>query len=316
MKSIWVENPPHTTNPLTFFLFASRPHWKMATTASLFVVAASMLRALIPYVYKIIVDTTTHFTPSSYTALWHIAIVYIFLTLGGNLLWRASGFAGMYWGTGVRATTREVLTSYVTLHSHQYFSDRFAGSLSSKIKQAADSFREFVEIYLWQFLAFAVSVIASFVVVFLANPFLGFVLMALFIVITPLNIYFARKRVPISSATQTKETALTGVTVDMLTNITAVHEYARREFEIHRLRDFILARRISGLRNWRYGEWTLVTNNLVQSLFTGAMLLIAVYLFTHQAVTPGDIILFLSMIALIEDQLTFIGSQFNSFAES
>lgn len=316
MKSIWVGNPPQTTNPLKFFLFASKPHWRMAVLASIFVIAASTLRALIPYIYKVIVDTAAVITPESSGVLWSTAIIYILITLGGNLLWRASGFTGMFWGTGVRATAREALSSYVTLHSHQYFTDRFAGSLSSKIKQAADSFRDFVEVYLWQFLSFAVSLIASFVVVFFANPILGFVLMGLFIIVTPLNVYLARKRVPISSATQTSETALTGATVDMLANMTSVHEYARRNFEIDRLRDFITIRRLTGLRNWRFGEWTLVGNNLVQSLFTGAMLLIAIYFFIEQTITAGDIVLFLSMIVLIEDQLTFIGSQFNSFAEN
>jgi ATP-binding cassette subfamily B protein len=316
MKSIWRENPPQTTNPVTFFLFASKPHWKMAALASFFVIVASILRALIPYVYKVIIDTATSFTPSAYTTLWQTAVLYIVITLGGNLLWRASGFSGLYWGTGVRATAREALSAYVAEHSHQYFSDRFAGSLSSKIKQASDSVREFVEAFLWQFLSFAVSVIASFIVVFFANPFLGFILMGLFIVITPLNIYFARKRVPISAATQASETALTGVTVDMLTNITAVHEYAQGEFEIRRLRDYITTRRMTGMRNWRYGEWTLVGNNVVQSVFTGAMLLLAIYLFAHHTISSGDIILFLSMISLIEDQLTFIGSQFNGFAEN
>ncbi|HVX90718.1 MAG TPA: ABC transporter ATP-binding protein [Candidatus Paceibacterota bacterium] len=316
MKSIWRHDPPLTNNPLKFFLFVSRPHRKAALFATLFVVLASILRALIPYIYKVIIDTATHFTPAAYTTLWESAAAYILITLGGNLLWRASGFTGLMWGTGVRATARETLSSYAVHHSHQYFSDRFAGSISSKIKQAGDSMREFVEAYLWQFLSFVVSVIASFIVVFLANPFLGFILMGLFVVITPLNIYFARNRVPISSATQSAETELTGVTVDMLTNISAVHEYAQSRFEIDRLREYILRRRRSGMRNWRYGEWTLVANNVVQAVFTGAMLLCAVYLFTHQAISTGDIILLLSMIALIEDQLTFIGSQFNSFAEN
>ncbi|MBU1292997.1 ABC transporter ATP-binding protein/permease [Patescibacteria group bacterium] len=46
------------------------------------------------------------------------------------------------------------------------------------------------------------------------------------------------------------------------------------------------------------------------------MLLVSVYLATKGILTAGDVILFLTMVALLEDQLTFIGSQFNSFAES
>ncbi len=318
MRTIWRDDIPRTHNPLRFFIYVSRPHWRAALVATVCVVIASVLRAFIPYLYKLIIDSATHLVPGagSYGTVWYAVALYIGITLAGNLIWRASGFAGMRWATGVRATARATLSSHVTLHSHQYFSDRFAGSLSNKVKQAGDSMREFAEAYLWQFLSFIVSVVASIAVVFHASPLIGCILLALFAVITPLNIYLARGRLPLSVAAQEAETRLNGASVDMLTNITAVHEYARRPFELDRLKGFIDTRRVKGLRSWRYSEWILVTNNVLQSIFTGAMLVAAVYLAIQGRITAGDIILFLAMISLLEDQITFIGSQFNSFAES
>jgi ATP-binding cassette subfamily B protein len=316
MRTIWRDNLPHTTNPLRFFLFASKPHWRVALLATFFVVLASVLRAFIPFIYKIIVDTATTVTSGSYTALWQAVVLFIVISLVSNLMWRCSGFSGMHWATGVRATGRAALTAYLTLHSHQYFSDRFAGSLSNKVKQAGDGLRDFAEAWLWQFLSFIISVIASFIIVFITSPIVGFILLGLFAFITPLNIYFARKRVPLSVTGQAAETKLNGASVDLITNITAVHEYARRSYELLRIKDLISHRRERGLINWRYSEWVLTSNNIIQGVFTGGMLLVAVYLATQGTITPGDVILFLTMVSLLEDQLTFIGSQFNSFAES
>ena len=317
MRTMWRDDLPQTTNPLRFFLFATKPHWRMAVLATFFVVLASVARALVPFIYKVIVDTaTTLTTTGSYETLWSAVIFFLIISLASNLLWRASGFSGMRWATGVRATGRAALTSYLTSHSHQYFSDRFAGSLSNKTKQAGDSLRDFTEAWLWQFLAFFISVIASFIIVFATSPIVGFILLGLFVFITPLNIYLARKRIPRSVAAQASETKLNGASVDLITNITAVHEYARRPFEMLRLKELIEERRELGMRNWRFGEWVLVGNNLIQAVFTGGMLLVSVYLATQGVITAGDVILFLTMVALLEDQLTFIGSQFNSFAES
>ena len=316
MRSIWRDDMPRTTSPLTFFIFVSKPHRRTAILATFFVVVASILQAVVPFIYKLIVDTATSLTPQSYTALWHAVILFVVVSVARNLIWRLSGFAGMRWATGVRATGRATLTSYLTLHSHQYFSDRFAGSLSNKVKQAGDSVREFVEAWLWQFLAFFITVIASFIIVFSTSPIIGLILLTLFLVITPLNIFLARRRVPMSVATQAAETKLNGASVDLVTNITAVHEYARRPFELGRIKEFIDDRRRRSLENWRYGEWVLVLNNVLQGIFMGGMLLVAVYLATKGIITPGDVILFLAMVSMLEEQLTFIGSQFNSFAES
>lgn len=316
MRNLWRDDIPRTTDPIRFFLFVSKPHVRVAVAATLFVITASVLRAFIPFIYKLIVDAATTVGTGSYNPLWFAVLLFIGVSLAANLLFRGSGFAGSHWLTGIRATGRAALTSYLTLHSHQYFSDRFAGSLSNKVKQAADGAKEIGEAYLWHFLGFFISVIAGFIIVFATSQIIGYMLLALFLTITPLNVYLARKRVPISVATQEAETKLNGAAVDMITNITAVHEYARRPFELSRIKDLIVERRIRALRNWHFGEWTLLGNNVIQAMFTGGMILTAVYLASQGVLTPGDVILFLTMVGLFESQLTFIGSQLNNFAET
>jgi ATP-binding cassette subfamily B protein len=316
MRSIWRDDIPRITNPLRFFLFVSKPHMRAAVVGIACVVVATTLNAFIPYLYKVIADTAVSLSSGSYEKLWWAVGAYLAVNLTSTLIWRGSGFAGMHWATGVRATSRSALSAYLTNHSNEYFANRFAGSLLSKVKQAADGMRDMSETFLWQFLRFIVSLVASFIIVFVTSPIVGLILVALFLVITPLNIFFARRRVPYSVAAQDAETALNGATVDVVGNISSVQEYAKRRFEIDRLKSFIMRRKELGLRNWRYGEWVLLGNGIIQNIFMGAMMVMSVYLASKGIITPGDIVLFLAMIFLLEEQLTFIGSEINTFAET
>ncbi len=317
LKSIWREDIPKSANPLRFVLAVSRPHKISMTLALIVVMVAASGTAVIPYVLKEIVNAAAGLASGGSSAgLVRAALAYIGISFGSNILWRTSGFFGMRWATGVRATGRFALASYVTLHSHQYFSDRFAGSLSSKITHAANGVKDMVEQILWTFLGAFISAVAGFIIVFVTNPLIGLIFLAWALVIIPLNIYLARKRVPFSAATQQAETALGGTTVDLLTNIAAVHEYARRLYELERLKTFITKRRATGLKNWTYGEITLVINNIFQAVFIGGMIFAAVIFAQKGLITAGDIVLVLTVIILMEDRLTFIGSNINHFADT
>ena len=173
-----------------------------------------------------------------------------------------------------------------------------------------------VEQILWQFTGFMVTMITSFILVYTTNHLVAWIFIAWVAFIVPFNLYLARRRTPYSTATQKAETILSGATVDVLTNISAVKEYVGRSFELSRLKELIMGRRNTGLRNWRYGETVLLTNNILQDLFTGGMILISVYLMLQGVISPGDIALTLTIILIAEDRLTFIGQQINHFADA
>lgn len=316
MRSHWREDFPKSTNPLTFLIFASKPHMIWVVLSTIFMVSASGLNAFVPFVLKQIVDASQQLIVSGSTdALYWSAIAYIGVSLAVILLGRASAMAIMYWATGARATARQVLSAYATLHSHSYFSDRFAGSLSSKIGHAASGLRAMTGLIMWQFVGFIVTIVTSFTLAFYTSPFLALILLCWACVVTPINIYFSNKRIPISSAAQQAETILNGSTVDMLSNISAVHEYARRNFELTRLKGLIENRRIKGLRNWKYGERVLLLNGITQTIFTGSIVLGAVYLAGEELLTVGDIVLLLTVVIMIADKITMVGNHLNELAE-
>jgi ATP-binding cassette, subfamily B, bacterial len=314
---MWREDVPMSKSPLRFFLFVTRPHLKFALAAMLAVITASILFTSVTYVFKYITDAVANLgSGGSYDQIFWAAAVYIAVEITGSMFMRVSGFMGARWATGMRAGARFALTSYVTKHSRGFFADRFAGSLASKISSAAKGMTDMMELFLWQFLSLAVSVVTSFVIAYFVSPILAFIFFAWVIFILVVNLYFARKRRPIIFAAQALETRLTGLTVDLLSNISAMQEYARRSHEIEHMQDVIQKRRAAGLRAWRYGEWILMLNGLTQVFFGGAMIFFVVQLGREGIVSPGDVILILALIFRMQGLLIFLGSNFKRIADT
>ncbi|TSC86444.1 MAG: ATP-binding cassette, subfamily B, bacterial [Parcubacteria group bacterium Gr01-1014_8] len=315
MSSYWREDIPLDTNPFRFFLFVSRAHWKMVWLSIAAVVAAGICSAFTAYSFKIIANAATMLPQSTaYDNLVWGSGIYLLSLLAAKAFWRWSGFTGGKWATGSRATARHALTAYVTLHSRTYFSNRFAGSIANKIGHAASGMVDMVELLLWEFIELFVAVITSFMIAFIASPSIAIVFFAWVVAVAVLNVFFAYKRTPLSARAQQLETGLTGATVDLLSNITAMQEYARRPFEIGRLRDAIDERRKAGLRNWWYGERVLVINNILQTFFGALMLFTAVKLAMSGTISPGDVVLVITVIFRIEGLLQTLGSNLNKIS--
>src|SRR3989338_101881 len=316
-KTIWRTDYGSSKNPLHFFLFSTRPHWKAAAVAIALSASAAAVSASVAYVFKLITNAVLEVKKSdSYEMLFWWCVVAIGLLAIAKVFWRASGFAGARWATGASATARYALISYVTLHSHAYFSDRFAGSIMNKIRHAANGMREMVDIFLWEFLELAVNVIVSFIIAFTVSSLVAWIFFVWVCLILGVNAYLGLKRVPLAIEAYDVETQINGATVDLLTNVSAMQEYARREYETERLRSMTERRRHAHLRSWYFGEWTRVINSVLLVIFGMAMVFTVVALARHSLVSLGDIILILTIIFRIEGLLQSLGSNFNKFAET
>ncbi len=317
MTSFWRDDTPMTKNPLRFFLFVSRPHWRPALVAIVFASLADACAASVSYLFKLLTNAAIETGKGgSFDGLLWVGLASIAVLAVAKFFWRISGFAAARWATGAAATARYSLTSYVTLHSRAYFSDRFAGSIMNKIRHAAGGSREIVDMFLWEFLEVTVYALASFIIVFFVSPLVAGIFLVWVIIIVGINMYMGLRRVPLAVRAHDLETVLNGATVDLLTNVSAMQEYARREFEIERLRGATNDRRIAHLKSWYFGEWTRSINSVVLVLFGGAMVYTAVSLANAGILTAGDVVLVITIIFRIEGLLQSLGSQFNKFAET
>jgi ATP-binding cassette subfamily B protein len=310
------ENTEIPKGPFKFLIFTSRPYREVAFLAIFFVIAASIAGNLVPYVFKRIVDSVNNVPGFGPEAVWFWAMTYVLISFGRSLLFRCSGFSGMRLATGVRTTSRKVLTEHVTQHGHNFFSNRFAGAIANKVKNAADGVSSLVTGFLWGWLTLFVDIVMSIGFVFYTNLYVGGIFLVWILVIAPVNIFFVRKRAPLALASQRLETKLQGDTIDTLTNVSAMHDYARRSFELERITRLVDIARLARLKNWSYSEWVLVLNNVLEAIFTGGMMFATIYAWHIGIVTAGDIILIFTLVVSIRSSLTHVGGSFNDYGET
>lgn len=314
---MWRTDPPTDKKPLRFFLFASRPHWRAALLSITLAGFAAAVSASVAYVFKLIANAALALQHGgSFQPLFVWCAASIALLAVAKVLWRTGGFAAARWATGASATGRYALISYVTLHSHAYFTERFAGSIMNKIRHASTGMREITDIFLWEFLELGVNVIVSFIIAFTVNPLVAWIFFGWVALIIGINAYLGLKRVPLAAEAHDIETMINGATVDLLTNVSAMQEYARRAYEMERLRSMTERRRYAHLASWRFGEWTRVINSVLLVVFGLAMVFTVVSLAQRSLVSLGDVLLVVTIIFRIEGLLQSLGSNFNKFAET
>ncbi len=315
--NMWRSDYPDSKSPLRFFLYASRPHWKAALVATLISSLGAGIGATVSYVFKLITNAAASIPMGgTYDALIYACTLYILVLGLAKLAWRVSGFAGARWATGASATARYALTSYVTLHSRAYFSDRFAGSIMNKIRHAATGMRDVVDIFLWEFLEVATNVLVSFAIAWFVSPTIALIFALWVTIIILINFYLGYKRVPLAIRAHGLETKINGATVDLLANVSAMQEYARREYEIDRIKSMTDERRHAHLTSWYFGEWTRALNSVLLVIFGAVMVFTVISLAQTGVVTLGDIVLVIAIIFRIEGMLQSLGSNFNKFAET
>lgn len=269
------------------------------------------------YIFKKIVDVVSIGGPAHAQEAWNLGFIYIVFFLALPLiLWRTSGFTGMRWVTGARATSSHALATYVTRHSSDYFYQRFAGALGSKIANTSQSIASLIEKFLWSQIILVITLLTSFALAFSANVFIGFLFVLWLGVTGPISFFLAKKTMGASALAQREDTRMRAQIIDLLTNINAMHDFARRVFELRSLKPVILARRNAGLRNWTLGEIGRVASNIVQLIFVSGIVFYSIYAWSIGAASAGDIVLVLALIANIGFRMEELGRNMIDFAQN
>lgn len=304
---------PHT--PIRFIAHLSRAHWPFAVAAIIATTLAQVFSSLNPYIYKKLIDGLTGTTAFSeqveLLAFWgSIYVLFIFLSF---LFYRGSGFVGMEWMTRLVFSGYAKLYAYVSQHSIQYFSDRFAGSLANKVSNAADGSGHLMERSLWGWYPEFIGLLASLYLLFIVDLYIALGFLVTFVMMFIVNLILVQRRRPHVVVYAEASSKLTGDGVDFLTNISAVRQFVRRAYEIGRISLSAEDRKRKNLYQWRLSEWGIVLNNVVTVLLVAGVMWYTYTLFSTAQITAGDVVLILAVVGRLTGVITFLGNMMNGF---
>lgn len=301
--------------PMQFLWYVSKPHLRFLFGGFFVVTVADLIRTGIPYIFKLVIDTAGQVEAGTagVADMWQWISVYLGAVLVMFLSWRLSGFIGMEWASRANATAYTTLFQYLSHHSHTYFSNRFAGSLSSKVTHASEGIQSLCEAFIWNYYPSILSLIATAVFMWFASAKAALIFIALIALLVPLNIFLAAYRRPHVVRYSAQATRARGYAVDAITNMAAVRQYARMKDEQEMFTEHINTMRTLNIRQWRISEWGLLLNNVIIVTFELALLFVVVSRWGAGAMSIGELIMILSLLVSIQGTLVFIGMSMNGF---
>lgn len=197
--------------------------------------------AFFPFFLKLIVDKLQdyHGNPALvFHTLSGVIILLVLFWVAAELIYRSQGVLLIYTFPRFRANIRLTVFRYVKSHSHQYFSEHFAGKIAKKLGDLPTSSQALIEIIFFNFLTATAGAIIIIIFMWATQPiFAGLLLTWLFLhlTITFLSLKKGEKSWQVHSDSVSE---LSGKIVDVFTNITNVRLFARVQHEGQYLQRF------------------------------------------------------------------------------
>ncbi|MES2748907.1 MAG: ABC transporter ATP-binding protein [Patescibacteria group bacterium] len=304
---------PHS--PLRFLVYMGSKYKFLGIVSFLLVLGAEIFNILIFYVSAELVDNFTLATDlqSQKEILLFWGSLFLGVTALNSVLYRISGFTAIYWVIKFHKEGYNELYDYLTRHSHTYFSNRFAGSLSNKVSNAMDSSAGLMFQILWTFFSELIGLIVTLGIFFSIDMRIGFVLLVVFMVVLAFNIYAVKKRRPFVVAYAAASSKTRGEGVDVISNVSAVRQYAQRNFELQRLAHIFTERAQKDVKQSFFGEWIMVANTFA-SIFMTALVLVLLYILLGEGeVTTGTLVLVLGLLGRVGYMFITTGQALNRF---
>lgn len=188
-----------------------------------------------PYAFKLLIDKLLNFTQDKSEIWWYLAPVllfWVFLWLLIEVMFRIQGFLIARAFPQIEAHIRMSMFKYVSDHSYDFFANHFAGNISNKISDMAQSATRILQLVMTMFIpAFLALVIAS-SLFFTIHPVFALILITWAVVHMGVCFLSAKKCSNLSHIHATSRSLLTGKIVDTFTNIINVKLFTKQKFEV------------------------------------------------------------------------------------
>lgn len=273
--------------------------------------------ALAPYVLKLIIDKVSAFEGDKvdiFNAIQPLVILYLVLWVVIAIDMRLVDWIRLKLFPRLRYDIGDTMFSYLNQHSHRYFQNNFAGSLSNKI---GDMTTGTVAIFstIDDGAAQLVGVIIAIISMLLVHPIFALILLIwaiAFIVIALL--YFAPIR-DLSNIFATSKTTLVGKIVDSVSNVSNLRLFSRASYE-NKLIQKALQDTVDKDQTM---QWSILKMRIYWDIsiivLIAANLYTLVIMYSKNQVSVGDFSFIISLSISIFYNLWYLASQFVVFAE-
>jgi ATP-binding cassette subfamily B protein len=273
--------------------------------------------SLSPYVLKIIIDKAAAVNGDKFAvfvAVKPYVVLYMLLWFFIAIDMRFLDWVKLKLFPSVRYDIVTNMFNYLNKHSHRYFQNNFAGSLSNKIsdmQSAAVAVLSTLDDAFAQCCGLSVAIISMLIV----HPIFALILLVWAAAFIFIAIYFFEPIHDLSNVFAASKTTLVGKLVDSISNVTNVRLFSRSSYE----NALIQQATFDTINKDRAMQWTILKMRVYWDVsiivLIGLNLYVLVVMYAKNQVTIGDFSFIISLSISIFYNLWYLASQFVVFAE-
>jgi len=210
------------------------PHKWMLFFILIGIVIAETITIFIPIFYKKFFDNLVYGANATqeYTSvLIGILVIILGLHFGSWIFFRISIFMHNWLQPTIMANLERTGFEYLLGHSSSFFANNFTGSLVRKVRRLSHAFEEFSDNLQWELLPLAITITGTMIVISFRSMSIVYLTLAWLFVFIITNYMVARWKIKYDEQKATKNSEVTGILADALTNTINVKLFATQAFE-------------------------------------------------------------------------------------
>lgn len=219
------------------------------------------------------------FVPLQYLKLWNVLSDNNFTVIGSaqsiiilililhSFRWifrRISGFSLAYFEASAMAGLREQAFNHLIGHSHSFFANNFAGSLTNKINKYARAFEKITDRMMTDGLPLIVRGLGTVIAIYTLLPKYSLILGVFCLIFLVTAFVYIRYKLKYDVIASEADSRTTGALSDSISNHSSVQLFTGHEYEQERMGRVIQDQRKKSTFNWHLWEGL----NAIQSIYT------------------------------------------------
>lgn len=274
--------------------------------------------SLTSYVLKVLIDRVAHYNGNEgglgNVVFWP-ALSYVLLSVMLGMTFRFYDFITLKLMPNIKRDIQQQMLFYLEEHSHTYFQNNFAGSLSNKISDMMRSVPEILAMLTDSCLTSFLGVIFSSITMYFVQPVFAIVLILWACIYFYISWRLSIKGRYYAKILAESRSVLSGKQVDSISNIVNIRLFARHKFEVGYVRKYT----DDTVQKDQQLQWYLLKVRILQFLSMTVVVAIMLYCLiearSRDIVTIGDFALILTLSGRLLDALWNTANNFVRFAQ-
>lgn len=300
------------TTTFRYMFFIAQNHKRLAILTVVFLTVWELLLVSYPLIVQRMVDALNAAEAKEVQVLIIGGISLLVLMCAVYIFARSSMLIVTRFAGEMVKTAAAHQMSYLARHSHGYFQNRFAGSINGKVSSASDGLQGFIFQLSFDVYSRIITIVSGVVLMSFVSVWFALIFTVSVLAVTLVDIVMVKKRRPINKAYSKANTDYRGYGVDILTNVSAVRQFARQEQELQKLEISLQDRRDKFVKQAQAAQQIVMINNIFSLAMIAASLALLVYLFSVNSVTVGQIVLVILLLQNVNRNMNGIGNMISN----